>query len=85
MQTDAPLDTLQWGFLMGMSRKMCNLRSLNVCHEKNSYRDGHFTRELRNFERDGGRPTAYGIQVLFANHFVRLGGKLTGRERQLEG
>ena len=56
-----------------------------MCHEKNSYRDGHFTRELRNFERDGGRPIAYGVQALFANHFVRLVGKLTGRERQLEG
>ena len=65
--------------------KVVYLYSINVCHEKNSYRDGHFTRELRNFERDGGRPIAYGMQVLFANHFVRLGGKLTGRERQLEG
>ena len=29
-------------------------------------------RELRNFERDGGRSTAYGVQAQFANHFVRL-------------
>ena len=42
-------------------------------------------RELRNFERDGGRSTAYGVQAQFANHFVRLEGKLTGRERQMEG
>ena len=68
-----------------MSCKISNFASLNVCHEKNSYRDGHFTRELRNFERDGGRPIAYGVQALFANHFVRLVGKLAGRERQLEG
>ena len=69
----------------GLGDNIVYLQSINVCHEKNSYRDGHFTRELRNFERDGGRPIAYGMQVLFANHFVRLGGKLTGRERQLEG
>ena len=65
--------------------KVVSLCLINVCHEKNSYRDGHFTRELRNFERDGGRPIAYGVQALFANHFVRLVGKLAGRERQLEG
>ena len=29
-------------------------------------------RELWNFERDGGRSTAYGVQAQFANHFVRL-------------
>jgi hypothetical protein len=40
---------------------------------------------LRNFERDGGRSTAYGVQAQFANHFVRLKGKLIGRERQLKG
>ena len=70
---------------MGMSQKVSIFALINVCHEKNSYRDGHFTRELRNFERDGGRPIAYGVQALFANHFVRLVGKLAGRERQLEG
>ena len=26
----------------------------------------------RNFQRDGGRPTAFGMQVLIANHFVLL-------------
>lgn len=57
----------------------------NVCHEKNIYRVGHLTDVLRNFERDGGGPAAYGVQAQFANHFVRLEGKLTGRERQLEG
>ena len=56
-----------------------------VCHEKNIRRVGHLKDVLRNFERDGGRPTAYGVQAQFANHFVRLEGKLTGRERQLEG
>ena len=70
---------------MGISQKMRNFASLNVCHEKNSCWDGHLAGGLRNFERDGGRPTAYGMQVLFANHFVRLEGKLTGRERQMEG
>jgi len=56
-----------------------------VCHEKNIRRVGHLKDVLRNFERDGGRPIAYGVQAQFANHFVRLEGKLTGRERQLEG
>ena len=70
---------------LNYTSKFLSLCQINVCHEKNSYRDGNFTRELRNFERDGGRPIAYGVQALFANHFVRLGGKLTGRERQLEG
>ena len=56
-----------------------------VCHEKNSCQAGHLMGGLWNFERDGGRPTAYGVQAQFANHFVRLGGKPTGRERQLEG
>ena len=56
-----------------------------VCHEKNIRRVGHLKDVLRNFERDGGRPTAYGVQAQFADHFVRLEGKLTGRERQLEG
>lgn len=56
-----------------------------VCHEKTIRRVGHLKDVLRNFERDGGRPTAYGVQAQFANHFVRLEGKLTGRERQLEG
>ena len=56
-----------------------------VCHEKNSCQVGHLMGGLRNFERDGGRSTAYGVQAQCANHFVRLGGKPTGRERQLEG
>lgn len=60
---------------------ICNMK---VCHEKNSYEVGHLIGGLRNFERDGGRSTAYGVQAQFANHFVRLGGKLTGRERQLK-
>jgi hypothetical protein len=55
-----------------------------VSREDFSDWDGHPYGELRNFERDGGRPTAYGVQAQFANHFVRLEGKLTGRERQLE-
>ena len=46
---------------------------------------GHLTGGLRNFERDGSRSTAYSVQAQFANHFVRLGVKLTGRERQLKG
>ncbi len=25
---------------------------------------------VRNFRRDGSRPTAYGVQALFANHFM---------------
>ena len=66
-------------------RKISKFAPINVCHEKKSCWDGHLAGGLRNFERDGGRPTAYGIQVLFANHFVRLEGKLTGRERQMEG
>ena len=27
---------------------------------------------VRNFRRDGSRPTAYGVQALFANHFMLL-------------
>lgn len=38
-----------------------------MCHEKNSYEVGHLIGGLRNFERDGGRPTAYGVQAQFAN------------------
>ncbi len=36
-------------------------------------------RGFRNFKRDGSRSTAYGVQVQFANHFVRLEGGLTGQ------
>ena len=42
-------------------------------------REGHLLSSrlkdvLRNFERDGGRPTAYGVQAQFTNHFVRWKG-----------
>ena len=50
----------------------CLLLRKLVCHEKDIRKVGHLKEVLRNFERDGGRPTAYGVQAQFANHFVRL-------------
>ena len=83
---------LSFNFRTEKQFKICTIRKLyylckkkKVCHEMKSCQDGHLAGGLRNFERDGGRSTAYGVQAQFANHFVRLGGKLTGRERQLEG
>lgn len=38
----------------------------------------------RNFQRDGGRPTAFDMQVLIANHFLLLKWKLIGGERKIE-
>ena len=41
----------------------------NVCHENKST----ICRVVvRNFGRDGGRPTAFGEQALIANHFMLL-------------
>ena len=40
-----------------------------VCHENKS---AVCRVAVRNFRRDGSRPTAYGVQALFANHFMLL-------------
>lgn len=57
-----------------------------MCHETTNQLDKATSRLIssRNFQRDGGRPTAFDMQVLIANRFVLLKGKLIGGERQLK-
>ncbi len=48
---------------------MANICTTNVCHENKL---AVCKVIVRNFRRDGSRPTAYGVQALFANHFMLL-------------
>ena len=52
-----------------------------VCHENKS---AVCRVVVRNFRWDGSRPTAYGVQALFANHFMLLWWQLMGSERWLK-
>ena len=58
-----------------MSRLFANFKKYHylcaiiVCHENKS---AICRVVVRNFRRDGSRPTAYGVQALFANHFMLL-------------
>lgn len=56
-----------------------------MCHEKVSGKElATHNAKFRNFGRDGSRPTVFDMQVLITNHFVLLGWKLTGSERQMK-
>ena len=50
----------------GKKHYLCNNY---VCHENKS---AVCKAVVRNFGRDGGRPTAFGEQALIANHFMLL-------------
>lgn len=53
----------------------------NVCHENKS---AVCRVVVRNFGRDGGRPTTFGEQALIVNHFMLLWWKQMGSERWIE-
>jgi hypothetical protein len=53
----------------------------SVCHENKS---AVCRVVVRNFGRDGGRPTTFGEQALIVNHFMLLWWKQMGSERWIE-
>ena len=58
-----------WGNSSGRLVGNAYLCSVEVCHENKS---AVCRVVVRNFRRDGSWPTAYGVQALFANHFMLL-------------
>ena len=52
-----------------MSPVFINFAARNVCHENKS---AVCRVVVRNFRRNGGRPTTFGEQALIVNHFMLL-------------
>jgi len=63
--------------LIDLGDYLLSLQQISVSREPN----GCCRVVVRNFERDGGGPTAIGEQALAANHFMLLKGKPIGSKR----